>query len=382
MRIALVTHVFPPDPISPKDSAAIFIPQVAKALAQRGHEVFVVAPDVAAEKRSPDDYKVIWFPWMKSDLPLHLLKPIRPAHALRLLSFYRQGVKGLLDAHQRFALDVCLACWGIPAGHFCRLLKRRAGVPYLAWCLGSDVHTFGKMPVLRRLLKKALVAADALAADGVALAGEVESIAARPCRFIPMPHERLRVAGPAPDWPSGRFHVLCVGRQTPIKGQRDLLEALRSLPKDSPIRVHFVGAGPCLEAYKSLAAEWALGDRACFHGFVDDETLAAFYKAAHAVAVPSHNESIPQVLLEAMKSRRPLLVTDVGDMGRIVGTYEIGRVAPPRQPAELARRLMELIGFDASPGYAKKETRQFLEQFETDYSASRLSALLAAIANR
>jgi glycosyltransferase involved in cell wall biosynthesis len=64
------------------------------------------------------------------------------------------------------------------------------------------------------------------------------------------------------------------------------------------------------------------------------------------VVIPSRSESIPMVFSEALQAGKPLVVTDVGDMGTLVRRYGLGKVVPPERPDLLAQAMREMAAED------------------------------------
>lgn len=113
-----------------------------------------------------------------------------------------------------------------------------------------------------------------------------------------------------------KINLLYVGRFAQEKGVMELCEALISwLPKNETVRVKFVGDGPefskmqnYLHRYKSQVE---------FAGWLNGDKLDDAYKWSDYVIVPSHTESFGIVPLEAMKHKRPVIVSDVDALSEL-----------------------------------------------------------------
>ena len=66
-------------------------------------------------------------------------------------------------------------------------------------------------------------------------------------------------------------------------------------------------------------------------------------RRASCVLIPSHSDSIPLVLTEAVSSGTPVIATDVGDMGYLVRKFNLGRVVPPHDPNNLAQAMFDFM---------------------------------------
>ena len=72
-----------------------------------------------------------------------------------------------------------------------------------------------------------------------------------------------------------------------------------------------------------------------------------FYRRCHVVVVPSLDDPLPTVVLEAMASGRPVGST-VGGIGYMVRDGESGILVQPSQPQDLAR-VFALLDQDRLP---------------------------------
>jgi glycosyltransferase involved in cell wall biosynthesis len=59
--------------------------------------------------------------------------------------------------------------------------------------------------------------------------------------------------------------------------------------------------------------------------------------------LPSWNEGMPNVVLEALASGRPVVATRVGGIPDVVDSEALGLLVPPRQPEALARALERVL---------------------------------------
>ena len=143
-----------------------------------------------------------------------------------------------------------------------------------------------------------------------------------------------------------RSIVLFVGRLVPYKGVDVLLEALKGLNAVALI----VGEGPLRARLEEQARELEISDHVRFLGSVDDDELAALYRACNVFVLPSvtRQEAFGVVQLEAMAAGRPVVSTDLGTgVGWVNRDGETGYVVPPRNPRALREALARLLA-DAS----------------------------------
>jgi len=103
-------------------------------------------------------------------------------------------------------------------------------------------------------------------------------------------------------------YCLFVGRLTPRKGVKYLLQAL----KEVDIQCAIVGDGPQRDYLMSLSKNIGIQNRVFFTGFVPLKDLIALYSSASFFALPSLAEGLPLAILEAMSCGLPVIATNVG----------------------------------------------------------------------
>ncbi len=138
--------------------------------------------------------------------------------------------------------------------------------------------------------------------------------------------------------------VLAVGRLSREKAHGDLLDAfahLRALNPDVNARLVIVGDGPERAQIETSTARLGLSQRVIMTGQQSD--VSAYYAIADVLALPSHSEGSPYVLLEAMAARVPVVATAVGGVPEMVTHEESALLVAPRAPQELAAALNRVL---------------------------------------
>jgi glycosyltransferase involved in cell wall biosynthesis len=136
--------------------------------------------------------------------------------------------------------------------------------------------------------------------------------------------------------------VLFVGRLVPYKGVDVLLEALKGLNAIALI----VGYGPLQTRLEEQARDLGVSNQVRFLGSVEDEELAALYRACNVFVLPSvtRQEAFGVVQLEAMAAGKPVVSTDLGTgVGWVNRDGETGYVVPPRDARALHDALRRLL---------------------------------------
>lgn len=131
---------------------------------------------------------------------------------------------------------------------------------------------------------------------------------------------------------------LFIGELRMLKGVSTLIEAASQMNR--PVHIRIAGAGPDRAHFEELAHGAG--------GHVRIEFLGAMpareaFRLARAVVMPSWNESLPYVVLEAAAAGMPVIATSVGGIPEIFGA-EASRLVPPADAAALAAAMTSALG--------------------------------------
>jgi glycosyltransferase involved in cell wall biosynthesis len=128
----------------------------------------------------------------------------------------------------------------------------------------------------------------------------------------------------------------------PQKALHVLVDAFHLLSERVPdARLVIGGHGPCGPELESRAAAHGIADRVHLTGWLED--VPAFLRDVDVAAMSSDYEGSPLFALECMAHHTPLVSTDVGNIGEILGDGQGVRIVPRRDPAALAGALEALL---------------------------------------
>ena len=162
-----------------------------------------------------------------------------------------------------------------------------------------------------------------------------------------------------------------VGRLHPVKDHSLLLAAFAAMPRSARLLCVGSGAPTYASKLRRLAATLGIADRVTW--WQRHEHLPAVYSAIDILALPSHSEGCPNVVMEAMSCGTPCVVAAVGAASKIVG--DTGVVVHDRQPANLAAAIANI---QQGPSCRAR----ILAEFTIDRCADRTLGFLQEIAGR
>jgi len=159
-------------------------------------------------------------------------------------------------------------------------------------------------------------------------------------RVVPLPSPFPPAAAP-PD--PGRNRILFVGRLTPGKGVRELIESLARLRAEN-WEALLLGEGELLDETRRRIEAAGLAGRVRVEGPCTRERLAEHYRSASVVVFPSMApESFGLVGLEAMAHARPVVAFAAGGVTEWLEHGRTGLAAPRGDVAGLAAHLDRLL---------------------------------------
>ncbi|MGB3498714.1 MAG: glycosyltransferase, partial [Rhodanobacter lindaniclasticus] len=128
-----------------------------------------------------------------------------------------------------------------------------------------------------------------------------------------------------------------------------------------------------------LARAAALGcaERVSLVGAVPHAQLGDWFRAADLLCLPSHNEGVPNVVLEAMSCGIPVVASRVGGIPEVLPECA-GVLVPARDPAALSAALLEATG---RPWQGERIV-EHARGFRWDDNVDRLERVLRDVVDR
>ena len=303
--------------------------QLMQGLRERGHAALAVFPREGpmADRVRADGFPVLVLP---------LDRTYRLDQALALARALRRSGATVVHAHTLFV--------GTMLVRAASLLARLPLVEHVH--IEERFSTRPAAALVQRLLARAT---SGIPRATIVVSGQVElaalGLGARPGR-VSVIHNGVRV-GPAEPPPHGQgsLRLACVARLAPVKGQEVLIDALALAGPG--IEADLAGddleqGGAYRRALELRAADRGVAGQLRFLGRCDD--VPSLLRSADALVLPSYDEGLPLVALEAFAQARTVVASAVGGLPELVADGQNGLLCPPgsadpgRGPAPAPRR--------------------------------------------
>ncbi|AZQ39043.1 glycosyltransferase family 1 protein [Streptomyces cyaneochromogenes] len=333
--VLLASPYFPPD----LGGLERYVWNLARLLRSRhGHRVVIAT--TASRGTQPGRYDgPDGIPVYRLPAPARISHtPVGPHWSRRLHSIIEGERADLVNAHAPvplFADAAARACGALPfvlTYHTGRMRKGRVAPDLVC-------ATYERTMLARTAARaqEIVCSSDCVAAELPALFG------GRSTTISPGVDPESFPASPVPDAPRIVF-VGSLERAAAHKGLPDLLRALASLTPAFPdVHLDVVGTGSAAVDHEALAQRLGIAPHVTFQGRLEGEDLAAAYRDARVLALPTHFDSFPCVLVEAMACGRPVVTTHVGGIPSLVTHDGNGLLVAPGSEERLAEALGSVL---------------------------------------
>jgi glycosyltransferase involved in cell wall biosynthesis len=385
MRVLLTSPVFPPDLGGP----AVYVPSLGRFLAERGHDVHVVAfcsdpaPQghpfrVTAIGRGPlplrylEAFVAVWKAARAADV-VYVNEHLALFHVLAgrlagkpvMIRIMVDGAweishrKGWIDGDDIVTFEGKTYGWKVALA---RALQRR----WWSWCsrIVACSDFLRRIPIERYGVPEGKTQLIYNAYHGPKSA----DVAATPARA----REELGLRA-APRY------LLTICRLMVWKRVDGIIDALKGLPEDVELLV--AGDGDMQEAWTKHAAEQGLAKRVHFLGNVPYSKIPLLVRASDVFVLNSEYEGLSHTLLEVSALGTPIVCTGVCGNPEVVEHEVNGLLVPPKAPDELRaaiRRVLDEPGLGArfvAAGLAR------MDRFSRDKTFGEVEVALKQLVN-
>jgi colanic acid/amylovoran biosynthesis glycosyltransferase len=187
-------------------------------------------------------------------------------------------------------------------------------------------------------------------------------------------------AGATPELADTR-QLVCVGRLSAQKGQLDLLDAFsRVVQKHPDCRLVLAGDGEMRPVLEGRIRKLGIENSVRITGWISGAQVRNEILASRALVLPSLQEGLPVVIMEAMALRRPVISTYIAGIPELVIPGESGWLIPSGNMPELVRAIEACL---ETPVEALRQmgiaaSRRALDRHSIDRETAMLATLFAA----
>ncbi len=194
--------------------------------------------------------------------------------------------------------------------------------------------------------------------------------------------ELQRAVGKQADPPPairGSKKIVTAGRLVPWKGFAGLIDVMEFFPG---VQLIIAGEGPEREHLQNIITENKLQDRVSLAGNLSRQNLLALLTNADLFVLNSTYEGLPHIVLEALRSRVPVIATDVGGTGELIQHEYNGLLIPAGDQRALRTALQRLLEDAGLCARLKESGTASLEKFSWANLVAQTEAVLAAACGR
>ncbi len=143
--------------------------------------------------------------------------------------------------------------------------------------------------------------------------------------------------------PQGVRNVLFLGRLDKLKGVSDLIAAIAQPGFDRERLCVKVAGGGDIAAYEAQARALGVDDIVKFQGMCDQAQVASLLAQADVLVLPSYDEVLPLVILEALANGVAVVCTPVGEVSAVLTDNVNTRFIKPGDVPGIARELQAVL---------------------------------------
>ncbi|HLJ37401.1 MAG TPA: glycosyltransferase [Steroidobacteraceae bacterium] len=361
LRIAVVS-TFYPNPSAPYRT--LFVRHLVQALAAQA-DVRMLAPIPYAPPWPPGRRwrSLRAVPREHEDGPLRIGHPryvvIPKIDAFSGFSYFRAVLPWLRRMQAERPIDVLHAHCAYPDGVGVALAARELGVPLVVTAHGSDLNLDARRRSLRFQMRWALgraarviAVSEDLRRKALSLVPEVQArVSCIPCAGVDAAvfhrGDRLAARRELSLAPGSRV-ALFVGNLVPIKALDVLLASWGRLLGAGTVgdtdRLILIGDGVLRQQLSTAARAVELRGTVLLLGALPQQQIAAWMRAASVLCLSSHEEGMPNVVIEALSCGLPVTATAVGGIPDLVKPPLNGCLAAPGDARRFAQALGEAFG--------------------------------------
>lgn len=312
---------------------------------------------------------------IKSVLFLYIPKILRSLQPLFLLIPFLMNSISL----RKKKYNCVIGSWAFPDGVVAALLSKLFKLPVIIKVHGTDINIFMKDNLRRKIIIWSMKQASSIVCVSQALKNILIQSG--------IPENKIHVIYNGVDQEIFPYSppatnkkpplILFIGNIITTKGVIELYEAYKELVKTTDIKLCFIGDGDMKEKLISLTSGDNLNEKITFTGRLEQDKISELIQSCTLVCLPSYNEGVPNVLLEAKSCGRPVVATTVGGIPEIINENDGVLIAPKSKES-----VIDGIKSALSTKWNHQEIHNNAKKYDWNNNINALSTLIERATNK
>ena len=275
-----------------------------------------------------------------------------------------------------------LASWAFPEAVAASWISKLFKCDFYFKVHGSDINLHGKIPARAKQIVNASKRALGILSVSQALADEMVAMGINKEKihviYNGVDHQKFHLQDTTSNKNTDDY-ILYVGNLKKEKGVLELLNGFAAISEKYPtLKLLYAGPGSLHNEISSQAKQLAISNKVTLLGSVDHHQLPELIGQARVLALPSYNEGVPNVVLEAMACGTAVLATNVGGIPEIVNEKICGKIIIARSDSAVADGLDFLL----SNVWDKEKIQLHSQQFSWQSNKHQLLKMLMNDSNQ
>lgn len=270
--------------------------------------------------------------------------------------------------------DCVLGSWAYPDGFAAKKIASNLGKPYFIKVHGTDINVFAESGKRKEIIANVCKGASHVFVPSNALRQ----------KLIHLGVNHLNVTRIYNGVNSGLFYpiterniepfFLFVGNLKKEKGVLELLSAYDDYLKNGGrYKLKYIGSGPMFNHLTSEIKSLNLTDKVELLGVKEHKDVARHIRESICLVLPSYNEGVPNVLLEAARSGVPVIATKVGGIPEIVVEEKTGLLVDAKNVSSIYKALQKI---ETKNDWDSDYISEYASMFTWEKNISTLKSLL------
>ena len=336
------------------NGVATFSRNLAKGMADRGHEVIVVAPSQDGKRSVERDGNYMIYRTASTVFPFY--------QNFRISITPQREMRKIIDEFQPDIIHVQMLMWigqaAMSYGRTCNIaivstshamaenlldnLKKMAPlskpINFMLSDYGRRFHS--RADVITSPTKSGIKSfgahADKITKPVRIISNGVDLTAYSPTKPDPAIYKKYKL-------PTDKPIVTYIGRVDAEKHLSVLIQAFRRVRESVDAHLLIVGAGVDMERLQGIVAEYELGDFVTFTGRISEEDKIALEHVGTLYAIPSPAELQSIATLEAMACGQPVVAVDAGALAELCHNRKNGFLFELDDSGQMAEGILKIL---------------------------------------